>query len=31
LISAIEDDDPVMFFEPKRIYNGPSTAIMIAP
>jgi 2-oxoisovalerate dehydrogenase E1 component beta subunit len=23
LISAIEYDDPVMFFEPKRIYNGP--------
>ena len=23
LISAIEDEDPVMFFEPKRIYNGP--------
>ncbi len=23
LISAIEDNDPVMFFEPKRIYNGP--------
>ena len=23
LISAIEDDDPVIFFEPKRIYNGP--------
>ncbi len=23
LIAAIEDDDPVMFFEPKRIYNGP--------
>ena len=23
LISAIESDDPVMFFEPKRIYNGP--------
>lgn len=23
LISAIEDPDPVMFFEPKRIYNGP--------
>ena len=22
-ISAIEDDDPVVFFEPKRIYNGP--------
>ena len=23
LISAIETNDPVMFFEPKRIYNGP--------
>jgi len=23
LLAAIEDDDPVMFFEPKRIYNGP--------
>jgi 2-oxoisovalerate dehydrogenase E1 component beta subunit len=23
LISAIEDPDPVVFFEPKRIYNGP--------
>ena len=23
LLSAIADDDPVMFFEPKRIYNGP--------
>lgn len=23
LVSAIEDDDPVIFFEPKRIYNGP--------
>jgi 2-oxoisovalerate dehydrogenase E1 component subunit beta len=23
LISAIETDDPVIFFEPKRIYNGP--------
>src|SRR5262249_21579659 len=23
LISAIEDDDPVIFSEPKRIYNGP--------
>ena len=23
MISAIEDDDPVIFFEPKRLYNGP--------
>ena len=23
LIAAIEDPDPVVFFEPKRIYNGP--------
>ncbi len=23
LIRAIQDDDPVIFFEPKRIYNGP--------
>ncbi len=23
LISCIESDDPVVFFEPKRIYNGP--------
>lgn len=23
LIAAIEDDDPIMFFEPKRLYNGP--------
>jgi 2-oxoisovalerate dehydrogenase E1 component beta subunit len=23
LIASIEDNDPVMFFEPKRIYNGP--------
>jgi len=23
LMASIEDDDPVLFFEPKRIYNGP--------
>ena len=23
LIAAIEDNDPVLFFEPQRIYNGP--------
>ncbi len=23
LIASIEDNDPVVFFEPKRIYNGP--------
>ena len=23
LITSIEDDDPVIFFEPKRLYNGP--------
>jgi 2-oxoisovalerate dehydrogenase E1 component beta subunit len=23
LIASIESDDPVVFFEPKRIYNGP--------
>ena len=23
LLASIEDDDPVVFFEPKRIYNGP--------
>ena len=23
LIKAIEDNDPVVFFEPKRLYNGP--------
>jgi 2-oxoisovalerate dehydrogenase E1 component beta subunit len=31
LISSIEDDDPVIFFEPKRIYNGPFTADPAAP
>jgi len=25
LIASIEDNDPVIFFEPKRIYNGPFT------
>jgi 2-oxoisovalerate dehydrogenase E1 component beta subunit len=23
LIAAIEDDDPIIFLEPKRVYNGP--------
>src|SRR6185503_19914453 len=23
LIASIEDDDPVIFLEPKRLYNGP--------
>jgi len=23
MIAAVEDNDPVIFFEPKRIYNGP--------
>ncbi len=23
LTTAVEDDDPVIFFEPKRLYNGP--------
>ncbi len=23
LLAAVEDDDPVIFFEPKRLYNGP--------
>src|ERR1051326_7285230 len=23
LISSVEDDDPVVFMEPKRLYNGP--------
>jgi 2-oxoisovalerate dehydrogenase E1 component beta subunit len=31
LISAILDDDPVIFLEPKRIYNGPSTVATNAP
>src|SRR5580658_10518491 len=25
LIASIEDDDPVVFLEPKRLYNGPFT------
>ena len=31
LIAAIEDDDPVIFFEPKRLYNGPFTGHPDAP
>jgi 2-oxoisovalerate dehydrogenase E1 component beta subunit len=31
LISAIEDNDPVVFFEPKRIYNGPFTGYYDRP
>ncbi|MEM7284242.1 MAG: alpha-ketoacid dehydrogenase subunit beta, partial [Pseudomonadota bacterium] len=31
LISAIEDDDPVIFFEPKRIYHGPFAGIPDEP
>ncbi|MBL4801398.1 MAG: alpha-ketoacid dehydrogenase subunit beta [Emcibacter sp.] len=31
LISAIEDDDPVVFFEPKRLYNGPFAGDPKAP
>ncbi len=31
LISAIEDDDPVVFFEPKRIYHGPFAGIPDSP
>ncbi len=31
LISAIEDDDPVLFFEPKRIYNGPFNGFFDRP
>jgi 2-oxoisovalerate dehydrogenase E1 component beta subunit len=26
LLASIEDDDPVIFFEPKRLYNGPFDA-----
>ncbi len=31
LIAAIEDNDPVIFFEPKRIYNGPFTGFYDRP
>jgi len=31
LISAIEDNDPVIFLEPKRIYNGPFNGRHDAP
>jgi 2-oxoisovalerate dehydrogenase E1 component beta subunit len=31
LIASIEDDDPVVFFEPKRIYNGPFDGIPDKP
>jgi 2-oxoisovalerate dehydrogenase E1 component beta subunit len=31
LIAAIEDNDPVVFFEPKRIYNGPFTGYYDRP
>src|SRR5919199_6193189 len=31
LIAAIEDDDPVIFFEPKRIYNGPFNGFFDRP
>lgn len=31
LISAIEDNDPTIFFEPKRIYNGPFTGYYDRP
>jgi 2-oxoisovalerate dehydrogenase E1 component beta subunit len=31
LIAAIEDDDPVLFFEPKRIYNGPFNGFFDRP
>ncbi|MEO9469032.1 alpha-ketoacid dehydrogenase subunit beta [Parasphingorhabdus sp.] len=31
LIASIEDNDPVLFFEPKRIYNGPFTGYYDKP
>jgi 2-oxoisovalerate dehydrogenase E1 component beta subunit len=31
LIAAIEDNDPVIFFEPKRIYNGPFSGFYDKP
>ena len=31
LIAAIEDNDPVLFFEPKRIYNGPFNGFFDRP
>lgn len=31
LIAAAEGDDPVIFFEPKRIYNGPFDGVPDAP
>ena len=31
LIASIEDNDPVLFFEPKRIYNGPFTGYYDTP
>src|SRR6476469_66811 len=31
LISAIEDDDPVIFFEPKRLYHGPFSGYQDKP
>lgn len=31
LIAASEGDDPVIFFEPKRIYNGPFDGVPDAP